>query len=120
MSSPVWSQRLPYISSRGRTGQNWLSSQTNYWTGARNTGYLIAAYSEWILFDVGILWILTLIFIDHDVQQAWRRTRVGKLLSQKKPRSNIGLAFVFLIAVGLWLMFFRGEFLQYINWVQDA
>jgi hypothetical protein len=38
---------------------------------------------ECILFDLAVLWIATLIFIDHNVQAAWKWHKIGRLTSRK-------------------------------------
>ncbi|KAF7892039.1 hypothetical protein EAF00_008341 [Botryotinia globosa] len=39
----------------------------------------ILVYVEWISVDLFVLWLVTLIFIDHDIQRYWMKSWMGKV-----------------------------------------
>ncbi|TGO52705.1 hypothetical protein BOTNAR_0316g00120 [Botryotinia narcissicola] len=50
------------------------SSPINLMAGRNGNGsFYMGVFAEWILFDCAILWLATLIFIDHDIQTFWGR-----------------------------------------------
>ena len=57
---------------------------------------LILYYFVWILLDVAILWISTLIFSDEDLQAVWGSQEVGRFLNSNKVFSISAWAFVIL------------------------
>lgn len=44
---------------------------------------LVVMYIEWILVDIAILFLATLMFIDHNIQAAWKRCSTGKFFSRR-------------------------------------
>lgn len=44
-------------------------------------GILIVSV-EWIFVDLFVLWLATLIFIDHDIQRFWTKSWMGKVTNK--------------------------------------
>ncbi|KAF7901381.1 hypothetical protein EAF00_003602 [Botryotinia globosa] len=60
------------------------SSPINLMAGRNGNGsFYMGVFAEWILFDCAILWLATLIFIDHDIQTFWGRFRLGRILAKR-------------------------------------
>lgn len=60
------------------------SSPINLMAGRNGNGsFYMGVFAEWILFDCAILWLATLIFIDHDIQMFWGRFRLGRMLAKR-------------------------------------
>lgn len=71
---------------------------------------LLAYYVEWMLVDLGVLWTATLIFIDHDIQAAWKRHSIGKFTSRKLVSYVCwGLAFIVITSLSSIFVLWRWQ-----------
>jgi len=74
----------------------------------RSAGNTLVVYYCIIIVFISVgLWVLTLIFISSNIQRLWKRSRLGKTISEKKALSNICWGFVlfgFYLAVTLLLL----------------
>lgn len=61
-------------------------------------------YLFWSLYNLAILWISTLVFLDQDLQRLWGSWKVGKYFS-KEPIATMGWIFILVCLVGLSVMF---------------
>jgi hypothetical protein len=63
---------------------------------------IVVYYVMFIFVDLSVLWIATLIFIDHDVQAAWKRHSIGRLTSRKIVSYVCwGLTFIIIASLSL-------------------
>lgn len=63
-------------------------------------GSLGTYYLEWMLVNLGVLWVATLICVDHDVEAAWKRHSTGGFFS-KKSVLYACWGFIFIIITGV-------------------
>ncbi|KAF7917177.1 uncharacterized protein EAE98_010282 [Botrytis deweyae] len=45
---------------------------------------IIIVYVEWIFVDLFVLWLVTLIFVDHDIQRFWTKSWMGKVTNKMR------------------------------------
>ena len=61
-------------------------------------------YVFWSLYNLAILWVSTLVFLDRDLQRLWSSWKVGEYLS-KEPIATIGWIFILVCLIGFSVMF---------------
>jgi hypothetical protein len=83
-------------------------------------GTLATYYVEWMLFDLGVIWTATLIFIDHDVQAAWKRHSLGRFTSRKLVSYVCwGLTFIVITSLSLIFLLWRWNLGPSRWWIVD-
>jgi hypothetical protein len=73
----------------------------------------VLIYFVWILLDIAILWISTLIFSDEDLQAVWNSQELGRFLNSNKTFSVLAWAFVILVLLDASLSYDVMEYFRY-------
>jgi hypothetical protein len=73
----------------------------------------VVIYFVWILLDIAILWISTLIFSDEDLQAVWNSRELGRFLNSNKAFSILAWALVIIVLLNASLSYDVMEYFRY-------